>query len=65
MIEPSDLKQKFGELETAVNETTDSIKNKGTIAALVVVVALAIAFLVGRRKGGRSAGQQLEIYRIR
>jgi len=65
MIEPNDLKQKFGELEEAVNETASSLKNKGVIAALVVVVALAVVFLVGRRKGTSVAGQQLEIYRIR
>jgi len=65
MIEPNDLKQKFGQLQEAVDDTTAAIKNKGTIAALVLVVALAIVFLVGRRKGSSVAGQQLEVYRIR
>ena len=65
MIEPDDLKLKFGELQKAVDDTTASIKNKGTIAAIVIVVALAIVFLLGRRKGVRGTGQQLEVYRIR
>ncbi len=65
MIEPDDLRRKFGELQKAVEDTTESIKSKGAIAALVIVVALAIVFLVGRRKGSKLAGQQLEIYRIR
>ncbi len=65
MIEPDDLKKKFDELQQAVDETAASIKNKGTIVAIVAVIVMAVVFLWGRRKGGSVAGQQLEVYRIR
>ncbi len=65
MIEPDDLKKKFGELQQAVDETAASIKNKGTIVAIVAVIVMAVVFLWGRRKGGSVASQQLEVYRIR
>lgn len=51
-ITRNDLESKLRELQGNVEETTESAKTSlVTVAAVVAVGVLAIAFLAGRRKG--------------
>lgn len=63
-ITKADLEAKFRELQTEVEVVEDDAKNyAGIVAVTVVVVVVAVAFLIGRRKG-RKTRTFVEIRRI-
>lgn len=63
-ITKEDLEAKFRELQTEVEVVEDDAKNyAGIVAVATVVVIVAVAFLVGRRKG-RKTRTFVEIRRI-
>jgi hypothetical protein len=53
-IRRSDIEAKMRELQGGVTETTEAATNTlVTVGAVVVVGVIAVAFLLGRRKGRR------------
>lgn len=64
-IERGDLEAKLREIEQVVEETKESAKNTGVVIAIAVVVIIALAFVFGRRKGKKSGGARVEVYRLR
>jgi hypothetical protein len=64
-IERADLEAKLREIEQVVEETKESAKNTGVIVAIAIVVIIALAFLLGRRKGKATGGARVEVYRLR
>ena len=63
-IERADLEAKLREIEQVVEETKESAKNTGVVVAIAVVVIIALAFLLGRRKGVKAGGARVEVYRL-
>ena len=63
-IERADLEAKLGEIKEAVDETASTAKNTGVMIAVAVVALLFIVYLFGKRKGGRTKGARIEVYRI-
>lgn len=64
-IERADLEAKLREIEQVVDETKESAKNTGVVIAVAVVVIIALAFLMGKRKGKTTGGARVEVYRLR
>jgi hypothetical protein len=63
-ITPDDLEAKFRELQSEVEVVEDEARNYALVAAVgAVVVVVAVAFLLGRRKG-RKRGTVVEIRRL-
>lgn len=50
MIQRSDLESKFREIMGAVDETKASARSTGMMIAAGVVVLIAAAYLIGRRR---------------
>jgi hypothetical protein len=63
-ITRDDLEAKFRELQNEVEVVEDEARNYALVAAIgAVVVVVAVAFLLGRRKG-RKRGTVVEIRRL-
>lgn len=58
-----DIERKAQELIGAVDQTKESVQNKAMIGALVVAAIIALAFIIGRRRGGRNK-TVVEVYRV-
>ncbi|MGF1666898.1 MAG: hypothetical protein ACFCVC_11585 [Acidimicrobiia bacterium] len=64
MIQRSDIEAKARQIEDAINETKDAAQNTAVLAGVAVIVAILIAFLLGRKKG--KAGKAIvEVYRMK
>lgn len=63
-IERSDLEAKLREIEEIVEETKSKAQTTGTAIAIAAVVAVVLIFLIGRRRGKKSGGARIEIYRV-
>ena len=63
-IERADLEAKLREIETTVDETKQQAQTTGTAIAVAVVVAVVVIFLLGRRRGRKTGGARVEIYRV-
>lgn len=63
-IERTDLEAKLREIEEIVEETKSQAQTTGTAIAVGVVVAVVLIFLVGRRRGKKTGGARVEIYRV-
>lgn len=63
MVEKADIEAKAREIEQTLAETKESFQQTAVIVAVAVVTVIALAFLLGRRRGkGRAA--IVEVYRI-
>lgn len=62
-VERSDLEAKLREIQGVIEETTKGARSTGVLAAVGVVAALFIVYLIGRRKG-KKASARVEVYRI-
>lgn len=58
-----DIERKAEELIGAVDQTKQAVKNQALIGALIVAAVIAIAFIFGRRRGGRNK-TVVEVYRV-
>ncbi|MGD2044546.1 MAG: hypothetical protein PVJ28_12955 [Acidimicrobiia bacterium] len=58
-----DIERKAQELIGAVDQTKESVQNKAMIGALVVAAIIALAFIIGRRRGSRNK-TVVEVYRV-
>ncbi len=63
MVQRADIEAKAREIERALTETRESVKNRIVLLALGVAVVVAVAFLVGRRKGRKGAAV-VEVYKL-
>ena len=63
-IERTDLEAKLREIEEIVDETKSQAQTTGTVLAIAVVVAVVLIFLLGRRRGKKTGGARVEIYRV-
>lgn len=63
-IERSDLEAKLREIESIVEETKQQAKTTGTAVAIAAVVVVALAFWFGKRRGAKSGGARVEVYRV-
>ena len=63
-IERADLESKLREIEEIVDETKTQAQTTGTVIAVVAVVAVVVIFLLGRRRGRKTGGARVEIYRL-
>ena len=63
-VERADLEAKLREIEDIVDETKSQAQTTGTVLAIAVVVAVVLIFLLGRRRGKKTGGARVEIYRV-
>lgn len=63
MVERADIEAKAREIEQTLMETREGIKEKGVLLAVAVVAVVAVAFLVGRRRGAKRSAL-VKIYRV-
>jgi divalent metal cation (Fe/Co/Zn/Cd) transporter len=64
-ITRADLEAKLRDIESVVDETKEAARTAGMAIALGAVVLVLIVFLLGRRKGKKTGGARVEVYRIR
>lgn len=65
MIERSDIEAKAREIEAALAETKEAAQNTAVMAGVAVIVAVAVAFWLGRRRGAKPGKAVVEVYRVR
>ncbi len=66
MIERADIEAKAREIESALAETKEAAQNTAVMAGVAVIVAVALAFWLGRRRGAGKPGKAVvEVYRVR
>ena len=63
-IERADLEAKLREIEEIVDETKSQAQTTGTVLAIAAVIAVVLIFLIGRRRGKKTGGARVEIYRV-
>lgn len=63
-IERTDLEAKLREIEGIVDETKSQAQTTGTVLAVAAVVAVVLIFLLGRRRGKKTGGARIEIFRV-
>lgn len=62
-LSKDDIERKAQQLIGAVDQTKESVQNKAMIGALVVAAIVAVAFIIGRRRGS-SNKTVVEVYRV-
>jgi hypothetical protein len=62
-ISRDDIEAKAQEIVSAIEETTESARDTAIVAGVAIAVVVAIAFIVGRRRGGRRR-TLIEVYRV-
>ena len=55
MVERAEIEAKAREIEQALVETKENAQEKAVLVAVAVVVIIAVAFLLGRRRGKKGA----------
>lgn len=55
MVERAEIEAKAREIEQALVETKENVQEKAVLVAVAVVVIIAVAFLLGRRRGKKGA----------
>lgn len=64
MVQRADIEAKAKQIESALVETKESAQNTAVMAAVAVILIVAVAYLLGNRKG--KAGKTLvEVYRVK
>jgi len=64
-ITPADIEAKAAEITHLLDETKEAAKNTAVMAGVAVVVVVAIAFLLGRRRGADKGQTVVEVYKVR
>lgn len=62
-VSRDDLERKAQELVGAVDDTREAAQNTAVLAAVAVGVAVAAAFIIGRRRGRRKK-TVVEVYKV-
>jgi LPXTG-motif cell wall-anchored protein len=63
-VQRADLEAKLLEIQEAIEETSEGMKNNGVMIAVGVAVLVLLVYLAGRRKG-RKGSTRVEVYRLR
>lgn len=63
-VERADLEAKLREIQQVVEDTAEGARSPAVIAGVGIVLVILFAYLLGRRKGRRSAAR-VEVYRVR
>ncbi len=63
-VERADLEAKLRQIKSAVDETAEQARSATTAIAIGAVVLLVIVYLLGRRRGRKTKGARVEIYRL-
>jgi hypothetical protein len=63
MVERADIEAKARQIEQALVETKESAQQKAVVVAVAVVAIVALAFLLGRRRGKRGAAV-VEVFKV-
>lgn len=64
MVTRADIEAKARQIEEALGETKEAAQNTAVLAGVAVLVVVALAYFVGRRKG-KSGKAVVEVYRLR
>lgn len=62
-ISKQDIEAKARELVGVVDDTKESAKDKAIMGAVAVAALVAVAFLIGRKRGSRNK-TMVEVYRV-
>jgi hypothetical protein len=62
MVERADIEAKARQIERALVETKESVQEKAILVAVAVAAVIALAFLLGRRRGKKGAAI-IEVYK--
>lgn len=62
-VSKQDIEAKARELVGVVDDTKESAKDKAVMGAVAVAALVAVAFLVGRKRGSRNK-TMVEVYRV-
>lgn len=62
-ISRDDIEAKAREVVGAIEETTETVRDTAVIAGIAIAVVVAIAFIMGRRRGRRNK-TLIEVYRV-
>lgn len=65
MITRDDIEAKAREVQVAIEETKASAKNTAVLAGVAVIVVVALAFFLGKRKASKAGKAVVEVYRVR
>lgn len=63
-ITRADLEGKLRQIQDAVDETAEQARNAGLMLAVGVVVVILLSYLLGRRKGKKTKGARVEVFRL-
>jgi ABC-type Fe3+ transport system permease subunit len=64
-VTPADIEAKATEIAHLIDETKQAAQNTAVMAGVAVVVVVAIAFLLGRRRGADKGKTVVEVYKVR
>ncbi|MBT8211716.1 MAG: hypothetical protein KJN71_01090 [Acidimicrobiia bacterium] len=65
-VSRDDLEAKLREIESVVDETREEARSITLAIVGVVVLAVFVAFLMGRRKGSKKVGgARVEVYKLK
>ena len=63
MVERADIEAKAQQIEQALVETKESAQQKAVVVAVAVIAIIAVAFLLGRRRGKKGAAV-VEVFKV-
>lgn len=64
MVTRADIEAKAREVTGAISQTQEAAKNTAVLAGVAVVAVVAVAFLLGRKKG-KAGKTVVEVYRLK
>jgi hypothetical protein len=64
-ITPADIEAKAAEIAAIIDDTKQSARDTAVMAGVAVVVVVALAFLMGRRRGADKGKTVVEVYKVR
>lgn len=64
-ITRADIEAKAAEITKVIDETRESARDTAVVAGVGVVVVVALAFLLGRRRGADKGKTVVEVYKVR
>ncbi len=63
-ISREDIEGKLQQIKSAVDETAEQARSATTAIAIGLVVLVVLVYLIGKRKGRKTKGARVEIYRL-
>ncbi len=63
-ITRADLEGKLRQIQDAVDETAEQARNAGLMLAAGVVVVILLSYLFGKRRGKKTKGARIEVFKL-